>query len=55
MPRKNKFNTLFKDFLGRDWIDINNASEIQFVSFCHKHSVILLKKLMDIEVLVLVK
>ena len=42
---KNKFNTLFKDFLGRDWIDINNASEIQFVSFCHKHSVIFIKEI----------
>ena len=30
---KNKFNKLFKEFLGRDWIDINNVDETQFVSF----------------------
>lgn len=42
---KNKFNDLFKEFLGRDWIDINNVNEQQFVSFCNKYSVVFIKEI----------
>lgn len=42
---KNKFNELFKDFLGRAWIDINNVTENMFVSFCNQHPVIFIKEI----------
>lgn len=42
---KNKFNNLFKEFLGRDWLDINNSNEMQFVSFCRKYPVIFIKEI----------
>lgn len=42
---KNKFNELFKDFLGRAWIDLNNITEEQFVSFCNQHPVIFVKEI----------
>lgn len=42
---KNKFNELFKEFLGRDWIDVNNVDEMLFISFCHKYPVIFIKEI----------
>lgn len=45
MSRKNKFNELFKEFLGRDWIDVNNVDEMLFISFCHKYPVIFIKEI----------
>ena len=42
---KNKFNKLFETFLGRDWIDVNNINEMQFVSFCHKYPVVFIKEI----------
>lgn len=42
---KNKFNELFKDFLGRDWIDVNNTTEEQFISFCNQYPVVFIKEI----------
>ena len=33
---KNRFNELFQDSLGRAWIDLNNTSENEFISFCNQ-------------------
>ena len=42
---KNKFNELFKDFLGRDWIDVNNTTEERFISFCNQYPVVFIKEI----------
>lgn len=41
---KVKFNKRFKDFLGRDWIDVSEVSYQEFKSFVLKHDVIFLKE-----------
>ena len=38
-------NELYKEFLGRDWIDVNNVDEMLFISFCHKYPVIFIKEI----------
>ena len=42
---KNRFNELFKDSLGRAWIDLNNTSENEFISFCNQFSIIFIKEI----------
>lgn len=42
---KHKFNELFKDFLGRAWIDTNNVTEEQFISFCNQYPVLFIKEI----------
>lgn len=41
---KVQFNNRFKDFLGRDWIDISIASFADFESFVHRHDIIFVKE-----------
>ncbi|MDY3788890.1 sugar-transfer associated ATP-grasp domain-containing protein [Bacteroides fluxus] len=41
---KNKFNELFKNFLGRAWIDVNDVTEEQFILFCNQHPILFVKE-----------
>lgn len=41
---KVKFNNRFKDFLGRDWLDVTNSSYEDFYSFILKHDIVFIKE-----------
>ena len=40
---KGKFNTLFSQYIKRDWLDIDNASEADISSFLSNHNTLFLK------------
>lgn len=40
---KIEFNNFFSNFIGRDWLDVNNASEQQFYLFFKRHPFVFVK------------
>lgn len=48
---KNKvdFNTFFKDFIGRDWLDTSSMKEVDFMVFAKKHKRAIVKPIDDWE------
>lgn len=43
---KVKFNTRFKDFLGRDWLDVTNSDFEEFYSFLQRHEIVFIKEVL---------
>lgn len=43
LNEKPEFNTYFKDFIHRDWLYINKATEGQFINFIKRHNTIIVK------------
>ena len=41
---KSRFNSVFKDFIGRDWIDLDTCTQDEYESFVKRHPVSMRKK-----------
>lgn len=40
---KKNFNTIFSQYIGREWLDINANTEKEFCDFCQKHTAVIIK------------
>lgn len=49
LQNKVEFNTLFKDFIGRDWLYSKEMTFSQFETFAHRHGIMLIKPIADWE------
>lgn len=49
LNEKQDFNTYFKEFVHRDWLDINQASEESVISFIKSHTSVIIKPINGVE------